>query len=374
MKHPRASRGHLFRRTSRHTGELLPTWWLRYRVDGREVRESSGTTDEDEAKRLLNKRISQADDGTLPDPDLARLTVGDVLRVLLRHYEKKKHRSIATARSQMKATRAAIGRVLARALTTDRLDHHYDAWLADGASTATCNRRVQLLEAAWHRAKVPIPPQLDFREVMRSEEPPQRDLLGVAAFEAILAQLPPYLRPYFEFAYLTGVRKAQLAKTTWQHYDASTGTFTWSKAEVKSKYPHVLVLDGRPLDIITQLYESRRLFCRHVFHGRFCGPGRIPSQAFGCTGDIKKSWTKACRAAGYPNAQFHDTRRAAVTNLAQAGVPAHEIMDISGHRTRSMLDRYSIGTAEQKRRAFRRQTEYLAGEREKATPKVQPIR
>jgi integrase len=91
-------------------------------------------------------------------------------------------------------------------------------------------------------------------------------------------------------------------------------------------------------------------------------------------GDIKRSWTTACRAAGYPNAVFHDTRRAAVTNLANAGIPMHEIMAISGHRTRSMLDRYSIGTSEQKRRAFRRQTDYLEAERQKARPKVQPIR
>jgi hypothetical protein len=49
-------------------------------------------------------------------------------------------------------------------------------------------------------------------------------------------------------------------------------------------------------------------------------------------------------------------------------------MGISGHRTRSMLDRYSIGTTEQKRSALRAQTAYLEAERAKVTPKVQPIR
>lgn len=96
---------------------------------------------------------------------------------------------------------------------------------------------------------------------------------------------------------------------------------------MEPKPPHVLPLDGRALEIIQGLYENRRLFCRHVFHGRYCAPGRSSSKAFGCIGDIKKSWTKACQAAGYPNAVFHDTRRAAVTHLANAGVPAHEIME-----------------------------------------------
>lgn len=49
-------------------------------------------------------------------------------------------------------------------------------------------------------------------------------------------------------------------------------------------------------------------------------------------------------------------------------------MGISGHRTRRMLDRYSIGTTEQTHRALRAQTAYLAAEQAKATPKVQPIR
>jgi integrase len=71
---------------------------------------------------------------------------------------------------------------------------------------------------------------------------------------------------------------------------------------------------------------------------------------------------------------FHDTRWAAATHLANAGVPAHEIMGITGHRTRSMLDRYSIGTAEQKRQALRQRDHYLEGERAKAAaPTVRPI-
>jgi hypothetical protein len=49
-------------------------------------------------------------------------------------------------------------------------------------------------------------------------------------------------------------------------------------------------------------------------------------------------------------------------------------MGITGHRTRSMLDRYSIGTAEQKRQALRQRDHYLEGERAKAAaPTVRPI-
>ena len=85
-------------------------------------------------------------------------------------------------------------------------------------------------------------------------------------------------------------------------------------------------------------------------------------------GDFRKAWLSACEAAGCPGMLRHDFRRTAVRNMVIAGVAERVAIQVTGHRTRSVFNRYHIVSPADLRDVARRLAGTLSGTLAPQTP------
>ena len=84
--------GHVFKRKD------SSNWWVRYRVNGRTFRESTGSTNVRKAEQLLAKRQAELGIGEFVPPAAKRTTFEDIKGLLLDHFENEGHRSMTRLR------------------------------------------------------------------------------------------------------------------------------------------------------------------------------------------------------------------------------------------------------------------------------------
>jgi integrase len=189
----------------------------------------------------------------------------------------------------------------------------------------------------------------------------RQGFFGDADFKKVVAELPTYLQDFTRFGYLVGWRKGEIASLLWADLDGDVIRLRpeHSKNGVGRSVP-LRDAQFKPTEI-GQIIESRRLV--RTFSGA-SGP-QLSAYVFHCEGspigDLRKAWATACKKTGMVGMLFHDLRRTAVRNMVRAGVPERVAMEISGHRTRSIFDRYNIVNERDKQEAMQRTQDYLGG-------------
>ncbi|MFO0585631.1 MAG: site-specific integrase [Anaeromyxobacter sp.] len=163
-------------------------------------------------------------------------------------------------------------------------------------------------------------------------EPNTRDMaLRESMLERILKAAPPAFAPVIEFDYETGLRKTEVRFLRWEQLDLAAGCIRLSAKETKTNQARVVYLTSRAKEILQQV--PRHLHSPYVFLNP--DTGRPWSE-------LNKMLKRSVARAGLKGIWFHDLRRSFVTNARRRGVPESVVMKLTGHRTRSVFDRYNI--------------------------------
>ena len=306
-------------------------YWISYYHRGKEFRESSESDNESTAKKLLKKRIGEVVQGRFRGANQERVTFDDLAKALLSDYQINGRRSVRSARLSISHLRKFFGFDHAVDITTDRIKAYAADRQKAKAANASINRELAALKRMFSLAvedgRLSHSPYIPTLE----EDNARQGFVDHSAFVSLRASLAEYLRDPIAFLYLSGWRLGEMKALEWRDVDLA-GRVVHLRPEIsKNKEGRLLPLSGELLEIVKRAHSRRRPACSFVFH-RDGEP----------IGDFRKAWSTACKAAGLHSILVHDLRRTAVRNMVRAGIADRVAMTLSGHKTRSVFDRYNI--------------------------------
>lgn len=337
--------GYVFRPTytDKKTGEKreTETWWIGYSVKGRKIRESAKTKKKRDAEKLLHQRLASSGSGPL-QRDLDKTTYADLRELLVTDYEEN-GQSVYHLQSRLNHLDPAFESLTAPEIDEARIGRYVMKRRKEGAAPATINRELAALKRMFRLgyevklvSRVPV-------IKMRKENNARKGFFEEADLRAITKHLPADLVPLAEVAYITGWRKEELLSRDWRHVDFNAGWIRLDPGETKNKEGRQFPLTPR----LRKVLDNQRARCWLLEKKHGCV---IPYVFFRSSGKFEgqriknpdKAWQAARKRAEMDNVIFHDFRRTAVRNLVRAGVPEKVAMEMTGHKTREVFDRYHI--------------------------------
>jgi integrase len=308
------------------------------------VRESSGTSKRRLAEDKLKIKVAGAllgDHASLRN----RTKLAELTDAMLRDYRLNEHKSLdSTQRRWEKHLTPFFGDARVTDITSDRIDEYVDVRKRQGASNSTVNRELAALKRAlkigYRMRKVQYVPPMP----RLAESAPRRGFVEQQQYQALCEHCPElWFRSLLAVGYTFGFRKGELLAMRVQQIDLLNHSLALDPGSTKNDEGRTVKMTQEVYALLTECVRGKNPD-DHVFT-RDTEPVR----------NFRGLWYALCEKAGlgkwvkgpdkierWEGLIFHDLRRSAVRNMVRRGVSERVAMMISGHKTRSIFDRYNI--------------------------------
>lgn len=304
----------------------------RYRVDFHPGRRAPrirrivfGTREQ--AEHILDELIQRAYTGVFEWPTVQQTTIAELVDLVVTDYKMNTRKSLRSAQQLAQFWKSLAGSMLVERVASTTLRDWANMWVEqDHLSGGRVNRRMSFLLRGFslgleHQLITQRPKWTRLKEA-----PPRSGFFIWEQFTSLV-----WNQVLFD-------HRRQIVR------------ITLAGSDTKTSEPRALVMGGDLYEVLRAWDASTRVThpeCQWVCHylGR-----RLKS--------VRTAWQKACvklglgkwtkpkskmvGQRGYVGALIHDFRQTGVKNLGDSGVPEKIAMAISGHKTRSIFDRYTI--------------------------------
>ncbi len=352
-------------------------FWIKYYRHGKPYRESSKSEKITEAQRLLKKREGEIAEGKLPGIYFDKVTFDALAKDLVTDYTVNGRDTLKRVKWSIDCLKKSFQGMRATDITTDKIKAHIEKRMKEGLSNASINRELAVLKRMFSLGVQSTPPKVNLIPYipMLKESNTRVGFFELQEYLNLRSALPYYLKPVVTFAYHTGWRAGELLNLTWDKVDLKQGIISLNPGETKNENARTIYLNEELTKEMKTLQSNRHLGCPFVFHHN----GKKIKR-------ITRAWKTACIKAGLceplkdekgelvvrrikkgkvkekvvmiPTKLFHDFRRTGVRNMIRAGIPERVAMMVSGHKTRSVFDRYNIVSDQDLKEAAKKMQAY----------------